>query len=390
MLTNRWLVLGVLFVIRTTVGFQFQSVASVSTPLMDDLGISHGQIGTLIGLGMLPGLFIALPVGILINRYDNRLFLGFGLVFMATGGILLALSESFPLAIIGRTISGAGFVMMIVTFTKVVSDLFDGKELATALAILLSSWPLGIAIGLVSQDAIAGATSWQFVMFLTSGASIVALALLITLVRVPQSATVTTQHGRSIFSISSREVLLVCLVGIVWGLFNAGFAVYFSFTPDLLSEKGMSSTEAKALVSVGVWITMLSIPFGGYFVDRIGRSNSMIALFCLLVAAAVGLFPYLSIPLALSLVVGLVLGPPPGPIVALLAQAVSAENRGVGVGIFYTLFYAFMALGPTVAGFGRDVTDSADTPVVISALAFVLVVPFLGAFRFFHARTSTS
>jgi predicted MFS family arabinose efflux permease len=309
---------------------------------------------------------------------------------MATGGILLALSESFPLAIIGRTISGAGFVMMIVTFTKVVSDLFDGKELATALAILLSSWPLGIAIGLVSQDAIAGATSWQFVMFLTSGASIVALALLITLVRVPQSATVTTQHGRSIFSISSREVLLVCLVGIVWGLFNAGFAVYFSFTPDLLSEKGMSSTEAKALVSVGVWITMLSIPFGGYFVDRIGRSNSMIALFCLLVAAAVGLFPYLSIPLALSLVVGLVLGPPPGPIVALLAQAVSAENRGVGVGIFYTWFYAFMALGPTVAGFGRDITDSADTPVVISALAFVLVVPFLGAFRFFHARTSTS
>ena len=75
---------------------------------------------------------------------------------------------------------------------------------------------------------------------------------------------------------------------------------------------------------------------------------------------------------------------------ALLAQAVSAENRGVGVGIFYTWFYAFMALGPTVAGFGRDVTDSADTPVVISALAFVLVVPFLGAFRFFHARTSTS
>ena len=68
-------------------------------------------------------------------------------------------------------------------------------------------------------------------------------------------------------------------------------------------------------------------------------------------------------------------------------QAVSAENRGIGMGIFYTWFYLFMALKPTGAGFGRDITDSADTPVLISALMIALVVPFLGAFRFFSART---
>ncbi|MDP6822253.1 MAG: MFS transporter [Dehalococcoidia bacterium] len=370
-----------------TVGFQFQSVASVSPPLMDDLDIGHGEVGTLIGLFMLPGVVIALPAGMLLQRFDDKLFLGFGLLLLAAGGVVFALASGFPLAVAGRIVRGVGAVTMIVTITKVVTDQFAGKEIGTALAIMATSWPLGIAAGLVSQDSIAGATSWQFVMLLTSGVNLAALVLLITVVRLAPPTAAVTESGKPGFMIPSRELLLVCLAGIAWGFFNAGFAIHFSFTPDLLSENGMSSTEAKALVSVGVWITMLSIPFGGYFVEKVGRSNAMIAIFSLLVAATLGLFPYLSIPLALSVVIGLALGPPPGPLLALPSQALSVENRGIGLGIFYTWFYAFMALGPTVAGFGRDITDSADTPVLMSALAFVLVVPFLGAFRFFHART---
>ena len=387
MLTNRWFVLAVIFAIRMTVGFQFQSVASVSSPLMDDLDIGHGEAGTLIGLFMLPGVVIALPAGMLLQRFDDKLFLGIGLLLLAAGGVVFALANGFPLAVAGRIVSGVGAVTMIVTITKVVTDQFAGKEIGTALAIMATSWPLGIAAGLVSQDSIAGATSWQFVMLLTSGVNLAALVLLITVVRLGPPTAAVTKSGKPGFMIPSRELLLVCLAGIGWGFFNAGFAIHFSFTPDLLSENGMSSTEAKALVSVGVWITMLSIPFGGYFAERIGRSNAMIVIFSLLVAATLGLFPYLSIPLALSVVIGLALGPPPGPLLALPSQALSVENRGIRLGIIYTWFYAFMALGPTVAGFGRDIADSADTPVLMSALAFVLVVPLLGAFRFFHART---
>ena len=53
---NRWTILGVLSIARIAMGFQFQSIASVSQSLVDDMGISYGQIGTLIGLYMLPAL----------------------------------------------------------------------------------------------------------------------------------------------------------------------------------------------------------------------------------------------------------------------------------------------------------------------------------------------
>lgn len=41
---NRWLILAVLFVVRTAMGFQYQSVGSVSSFLVEDLGINYAQL----------------------------------------------------------------------------------------------------------------------------------------------------------------------------------------------------------------------------------------------------------------------------------------------------------------------------------------------------------
>src|SRR5262245_22146159 len=60
----RWIVLGVLFVSRFCLGFQFQSAGSVAPFLIDDFALNHAEVGTLIGLYMLPGLVVALPGGV--------------------------------------------------------------------------------------------------------------------------------------------------------------------------------------------------------------------------------------------------------------------------------------------------------------------------------------
>ncbi len=41
MTSNRWFILAVLFLARTSMGFQFQSVASVSPFLIDELAIDR-------------------------------------------------------------------------------------------------------------------------------------------------------------------------------------------------------------------------------------------------------------------------------------------------------------------------------------------------------------
>ncbi len=69
---NRWIILAVLFVVRLTMAFQFQSVAAVTPLLGNEFGVSLADIGILIGLYFTPGLALALPGGAIGRRFGDK------------------------------------------------------------------------------------------------------------------------------------------------------------------------------------------------------------------------------------------------------------------------------------------------------------------------------
>jgi hypothetical protein len=60
-LRNRWGILAILFFVRLTMAFQFQSVAAVAPLLEKTFGVGLADIGLLIGLYFTPGVVLALP-----------------------------------------------------------------------------------------------------------------------------------------------------------------------------------------------------------------------------------------------------------------------------------------------------------------------------------------
>ena len=366
-------------------GFQFQSIASVTAFLIDDLGLSYVQIGTLIGLFMLPGVFIALPGGYLGKLFGDKRMTGTGLALMVLGGLMLGFSESYALAIAGRLISGIGAVLFNVVVTKMVTDWFAGKEIMTAMGVILSSWPLGIALALIVQSAVADAYSWHAVMHLTVLVCAASFGLVVAFYRSPPNISEEPGGASDRFTVPWREVIPVSVAGVAWGLFNLGLVVFFSFTPGLLTDQGMSAVDAGALVSIGLWVSIPAVPLGGYLAERLGRSEAAIVVLSFTAGAALFLLPYVSVPVVLTVVVGLGIGGA-GPIVALPSRALSPENRGPGFGIFYTWYYVVMAVGPFVAGLGQDLTGSPATPVIIGGAAFMATIGFVGLFSLFQAK----
>src|SRR4029077_7217548 len=102
-----------------------------------------------------------------------------GLALMVAGGAMTA-SDSFALAFAGRLISGVGGIAMSIMLTKMTTDWFAGKELVSAMSILISSWPLGIALALVLLPQIAAVSSWQAVMLVATAFTLVCLGLVAT------------------------------------------------------------------------------------------------------------------------------------------------------------------------------------------------------------------
>lgn len=378
---NRWLILALLFFARTAMGFQFQSVGSIAPILVERLGLDYAAIGTLIGLYLLPGVLVALPGGMIGERFGAKRVVVSGLLLMALGGVVMAAGQSFAMLAAGRLISGAGAVLMNVLLTKMVADWFAGREIATAMALLVTSWPFGIALGLIGFVPLSGALGWPWVMIAAAVVSSLAMLAVAAFYRAPPGSAAAAPSGLAL-TLNAREWLLASLAGFVWGIYNVGYIVLISFLPGHFVAQGYALPQANAVTSWLGWSMMLMVPVGGYLADRFGRPDAVMAIgFAVSAIASVALATG-ALPMLLAFaIIAMTIGPPAGPIMALPAQALCPHNRATGMGIYFTWYYALMALLPGLAGFARDLTHNSATPLLLAALMLVLSIAGLAAFR---------
>ena len=380
MADNRWLMLAVLFLARTAMALQFQTVASVGPFLMDALAIDFASLGALIGLYLLPGIAIALPGGMLAQRFGAKRVVLAGLALMAIGGVVMGLSGSFAAAAAGRLISGTGAVLLTVQVAKMVTDWFAGREIVTAMAIAISSWPFGLAVGLVVYGPLAERVGWSAIMHLGALSALVAFMLIALLYREP-SGTPAPASARFTLNLTRREWLLVMTAGAMWGLYNVAYIVLISFAPELFTVRGWSFAEASSIVSLIGWVLIPSVPLSGFLIERFGRPTLFMIAGFAVTAAALIVLPFTDMPLAAFTVVALAVGVPAGLIMALPAQVLRPESRGSGMGVFFTCYFVAMGVLPGAAGLMRDISGSPATPALFAAAMVLLCMLALALFR---------
>jgi len=371
-LRNRWGVLAVLFVVRLTMAFQFQSVAAVAPLLSGKFGVSLADIGLLIGLYFTPGIALSLPGGAIGQKFGDKRTALIALVLMLVGSLAMALTDLWSLQIAGRLVAGAGGVLLNVQLTKMITDWFAGKEMATAMAIFVNSWPAGVALSLLSLPLIGTAYGLAAVHLFVA-ALITIGAVMAAFYRAPQSAIAGVASSARL---SVQVMMAVVVAGLIWGLFNLGFAMIFSFGPTMLVERGYTIAQSGSVISIVLWLAVFSIPLGGFVADRLKRPQFVLVAGSLLFALLMLLLAHSGVVIPLVVALGLISGQPAGPMMSLPARVLEPATRALGMGIFYTLYYAAMTVGPIVAGAAAKWTGSAAAAFDFGA-AVVLACPLL-------------
>src|SRR5213594_2522744 len=372
---SRWVALALIFVTRTSMGVQFQSIASVGPLLVADLGLSYAQVGTLIGLYLLPGVALSLPGGLIGQRFGDRRAVVCGLAAMVVGGLLTAWSDGFVGAAAGRLLSGGGAVLMNILLIKMTADWFAGREMATAMAAVLTAWPVGLGLAAATFGALATATSWRISLVVAAATAALGLVLMAAVFReVPERAAC----ARS--ALGARDL----------GLTVASLAAVIAFGPPMLVARGASLGQAGFEVSLAIWVTIVSVPLGGLLSDRVGRPNAFIVVGSLGGAGLLWALPTMPAAALGLVLVGAVIGAAPGPLTSLLPRALAPERLAGGLGVSYTVYYLVMAAVQPVAGLLRDRTGDPATPVRFAAAAMAATVVGLAAFRLIERRGATS
>jgi predicted MFS family arabinose efflux permease len=384
---NRWVMLLVLFVARTAMGFQFQSVASVSPLLVRDLAIDLALFGTLIGAWMLPGAVMAIPGGMLGGRFGDKRIALFGLALMVVGSAVTAGSNEYLAALAGRIVSGTGAVLLNVLLTKMVVDWFGDRDVSTAMGILVVSWPVGIGLALVVLGPLSVATSWTFALQTSTGVCVAAFLLVALLYREPATSSTKAKKLPPPARLTRQELTYASLSGAVWTFYNVAYIIVVSFAPLLLADHGLATANAALISSAATWPLVISVPLGGVLADRTRRGHAIMHACFLAMALCMPFMLTAPSPLAMLAMIGIVAGPAAGIIMAMPARVLRPEARSLGMGVYFTWYYVGMAVLPGIAGWCRDLSGVAAAPLIFASLLVIIAIACAVLFQRLEKRS---
>ena len=348
MLQNRWSILALIFLVRIGMGLQFQAVPTLAPLYLADYHVGITDIGLLIGLYFAPGVLLALPGGAIGQRYGDKSVVLLGLALMIAGGLLMAFDTTWTAQLIGRLIAGIGGILLNVLMSKMITDWFAGKEIATAMGIYVNSWPFGIALALVTLPWLASAGGLQMAMLGVTAYLALGFVALATLYGTPpaQPLAIPGQASRP----EGRALLSIVTAGTIWAFYNSALAMVFGFGPLMLTQRGWTVAAASSAISIVLWLATLSVPAGGILADRTGRPSWLLVGGTGAFAIGLLIAPRADNVVIVFVALGLLSGLAAGPIMSLPARVLTPATRAVGMGIFFTVFYAMQLIAPWLAG----------------------------------------
>lgn len=389
-LNSRWGVLGLMFLIGVSLPIQFQTIPALAPFLIADMGLNYTDIGVLTGLFMFPGIFLALPGGLLAARIGDRLTLIAGLAVMFASSLLLASTESYAVMFVARLLGGAGAVFITILGPKVLTDWFVGREIATALATFASSFGLGVGLAVAVLPYIAEVASWQAAVATNAAFAALAIVLLLTLYRDRDrdgdGAGVKDEKQPRLWLLGRAEFVLAALAGVGRGLFGTGYITFMSFLPVVLIAQGMPVVQAGLLTSFAAVASAFSVPLGGMLTDRTGKPNHFIVAGALGAAIACVLVPYFAPTLLWIMVFGVLRGGCTGGIMALPSLVLRPESRSSGFAVTSAAYFVCLAGFPPIGGYLLDATAQPAVGLWFSAALWLAIPVLLAIFKILQHR----
>lgn len=368
----RWVKL-LLVVFSTTVCYMVWSSPFPLLPLWKhDFGISQSQGGLLAALFTLPGFFVSIPVGWLLDRYPNAPTLSAAWLLAGAGVLAMALAPSFWILCAGRVILAIGMNAHHVGGPRLIAAWFRGSRLL-GLAMSFYSWAItaGIFFGLTYLSRIAMLFGWRPALYLLAALSALALAAMwiaASGIRPDRDSAVGAAAPSLKFW---RLGVPAWMAAIVYLFFNAGTDAYYTYSPSFLVTRGYDLARASAMVGFYAWFAFPLKPFFAIFLNR-RTATPMVAVGSILaIAAYLQLASGFGSPYVASALLGIAVGLSMPAMFALPAYVLPGRLTGMGYGLV-TLFMSCEMLTTPAVGYTVDSTHNYNLAyAVMSAYSLV-------------------
>ena len=372
--------LGALWLVYFSFGIAVFGMTPLVNVIQEDLDLSKGAMGTILGAWPLVFLVAALPSGALVDRLGLRRSLAIATVIISASALLRPVVNNFIGMFGSVALFGLGGPLVSVGAPKLISVWFDDEERALAMGITMTGPAIGGVLPLVTANSLlmpAFDQSWRATLMVYALITVAVIALWLVAASageqiapgVDRDANPDPGFSGAWSLLQHRAVQLMLMVALGMFFFNHALN---GWLPTVIEDRGFSSSAAGYLAGA---VTALSI-VGALLGPRLIPENRRIAV----MAGVYGLFVVASIllnvdgkpaTLAGLAIIGISRGLAVPVALVLLMQlpGVAQRNMGAAGGLFFTVGEAGGVTGPILFGVLSDIGGFGAGLVLLTGVA---------------------
>jgi predicted MFS family arabinose efflux permease len=357
---RRIVVLACATAVLATLGVQ--GVTPASPAIQDHFGISTSEIGWFTAVYLMPGILLAIPLGVLGDVIGRRPLFAVAAVLFAAAGVAGALTRSYGGLLAVRFVQGIGFAAVMPLTITILGDTFRGLALLQA----QSSRAVTLVGGELALPVIGtglAAISWNAPLFAQAAMLPAGIAALCVLGprRHERRSPIDDRAGVAT-SLRQPGIPLVLTIGVLRFLFKFTMITYLPLL--LVGERGLSLTQSGDVLGVSALAAGLASTQVARLLRTL-RPSLVVAAAMTAVGGALAAFAFVEAwPAAIA--IGIAFGAGDG-MVSVIQDAFVAQAADPGVRS------AVVAVSATTKNVGKIAA-----PLVMGAL--VAVIPIERAF----------
>ena len=233
-----------------------QSLAPALPAIQAELALSDTEIGLFTSVYFLPSILLALPAGMLADRWGRRaVFCGGLTVFGLAGLVMTVFHTSFLFLLVARAIQGAAFAAILPLTMTLIADAREGGDQVKGQSHRSVAMKAGETLGPAAGGALVVVAWYAPLALQTLALPLAAVAW----TQVPTGRTTSKSLGQSVSALWGQfrelDFLLLQSVGFFRFFFKFGFLTYLpilAVRADILSllESGLVLTVSAAAALV--------------------------------------------------------------------------------------------------------------------------------------------
>ena len=274
--------LGALWLVYFSFGIAVFGMTPLVNVIREDLGLSKGAMGTILGAWPLVFLVAAMPSGALVDRLGLRRSLGIATVIISASALLRPVVTNFIGMFGSVALFGLGGPLVSVGAPKLISVWFDEEERALAMGITMSAPAIGGVLPLVTANSLlmpAFEQSWRATLMVYALITVAVIAVWLVAASAGEKLApgvdrdANPDHGFTGAKALLRHRAVQLMLIVALGMFFFNHALN-GWLPTVIEDRGFSSSAAGYLAGAVTALSIVGALLGPRLIQKAVGSRS--------------------------------------------------------------------------------------------------------------------